>query len=118
MPKPRARTEHTTTPQSRPTRNRRVNGDPPPAPDPPPPPPTPPTARPMSASTRISPPGKNTLSFLEFTSARAPAVIPPHTRFSEEAARNAAGPAEYVSTSLSVRLAVGYSSATFRYGRA
>jgi hypothetical protein len=36
-----------------------------------------------------------------------PEVKPPHTRFSEDADSHAAGPAEYVLTSLSVRLAVG-----------
>ena len=53
-----------------------------------------PAARPIRASTRISPPGKNTLSFLELTFARMPAVSEPHTRFSEEAPSSAAGPAE------------------------
>ena len=63
-------------------RNRRVKGE------------TPTPARPTSASTRISPPGKKTLSFLECTLARMPEVTPPHTRFSEEAASSAAGPEE------------------------
>ncbi len=71
-------------------------------------------ASPINASTRISPPGKNTLSFFELTLARIPAVAEPHTRFSADAPSSAAGPAEYVLTSLSVRLAVGYSAATLR----
>ena len=73
-----------------------------------------PAASPINASTRIRPPGKNTLSFFELTFARTPAVAEPQTRFSEDAANSAAGPAEYVSTSLNVRLAVGYSAATLR----
>ena len=53
-----------------------------------------PANSPNIASTRIRPPGKNTLSFLELTFARIPEVTLPQTRFSEEAASNAAGPAE------------------------
>src|ERR1700689_4285473 len=96
---PSASTPHTTIPAARPPRNRRVYR---------------PVHRPIRASRKIARPGNSTLSFLEFTSSRAHAVAEPHTRFSLEAARKAAGPEEYVFTSRSVRLAVGYSLATFR----
>ena len=62
---------------------------------------------PMSAGSSRRLPGNSTCSFFEGTWARAPAVRSPHTRFSEEAEIQAAGPAEYVFTSLIVRFAVG-----------
>ena len=49
---------------------------------------------PISASARIRPPGKSTLSFLECTFARMPDVAAPQTRFSFGAESSAAGPDE------------------------
>src|SRR5207237_4260408 len=78
-PRPSASKEQTTIAAASPTRNRRVKEG---------------AARPAAASTSISPPGKNTLSFFECTSARIVEVASPQTRFSLEAANHAAGPAE------------------------